>query len=159
MTPGVQHHAVAVGDLIRSVMADRKMTRRRLAELMGYTPTCVGFWLQGRALPSLEQAERIAEHLGDDRIRQRVRAARIGVCAYVGCQRPFDRVQGRRNKFCGPKCQMRANYRASNRVDPRQVAIAAFCRECEPEGICRMLECPLRGFSPLPFIPLHRVAA
>lgn len=31
-----------------------------------------------------------------------------------------------------------------------RVAIDAMCRSCEPEGVCRTAECPLRGFSPLP---------
>lgn len=30
-------------------------------------------------------------------------------------------------------------------------AIDTMCRGCEPEGICRTAECPLRAFSPLPF--------
>lgn len=29
-------------------------------------------------------------------------------------------------------------------------AIAAMCQACEPEGICRLEDCPLRPFSPLP---------
>lgn len=29
-------------------------------------------------------------------------------------------------------------------------AIAAMCGACEPEGVCRTVECPLRQFSPLP---------
>lgn len=29
-------------------------------------------------------------------------------------------------------------------------AVAAMCAECEPEGLCRTIECPLRLVSPLP---------
>lgn len=29
-------------------------------------------------------------------------------------------------------------------------AVEAMCRECEPEGLCRNVECPLRPVSPLP---------
>lgn len=29
-------------------------------------------------------------------------------------------------------------------------AVDAMCRSCEPEGVCRTADCPLRGFSPLP---------
>jgi hypothetical protein len=29
-------------------------------------------------------------------------------------------------------------------------AIAAMCAACEPEGVCRIEDCPLRPFSPLP---------
>lgn len=30
-------------------------------------------------------------------------------------------------------------------------AIDAMCRSCEPQGVCRTADCPLRSFSPLPF--------
>lgn len=32
-----------------------------------------------------------------------------------------------------------------------QSAIDAMCNDCEPEGVCRTLACPLRSFSPLPY--------
>ena len=34
-------------------------------------------------------------------------------------------------------------------------AIAAMCAGCEPEGVCRTADCPLRSFSPLP-LEAHR---
>lgn len=39
---------------------------------------------------------------------------------------------------------------ASEQSSIRQDAIDAMCRECEPEGLCRTADCPLRQFSPLP---------
>lgn len=33
-----------------------------------------------------------------------------------------------------------------------KTAIAAYCKGCEPEGICRTSECPLREFSPFVFV-------
>jgi hypothetical protein len=30
-------------------------------------------------------------------------------------------------------------------------AIDAMCNDCEPQGVCRTADCPLRSFSPLPF--------
>lgn len=36
------------------------------------------------------------------------------------------------------------------RIDGQAEAIDAMCRSCEPEGLCREEECPLRAFSPLP---------
>lgn len=36
------------------------------------------------------------------------------------------------------------------RLDAYAESIDAMCRGCEPEGLCRTPECPLRAFSPLP---------
>lgn len=40
--------------------------------------------------------------------------------------------------------------RAQRRIDGYAEAIDTMCRTCEPEGLCRDGECPLRAFSPLP---------
>lgn len=37
-------------------------------------------------------------------------------------------------------------------------AIAAMCRDCEPEGVCRTPDCPLRPHSPLP-LARHAIAS
>lgn len=39
---------------------------------------------------------------------------------------------------------------ADERAVVAESAIGAYCRECEPEGLCRQADCPLRSFSPLP---------
>lgn len=40
---------------------------------------------------------------------------------------------------------------AEDRAAELADAIDAMCRDCEPQGICRTADCPLRAFSPLPF--------
>jgi transcriptional regulator with XRE-family HTH domain len=40
--------------------------------------------------------------------------------------------------------------RMQNTVDRHTSAVEAFCNGCEPDGICRDAECPLRPVSPLP---------
>lgn len=40
---------------------------------------------------------------------------------------------------------------AEGRAAELRDAIAAMCAGCEPEGVCRTADCPLRGFSPLPY--------
>jgi hypothetical protein len=47
---------------------------------------------------------------------------------------------------------------ASEQAAVRQDAIDAMCRECEPEGLCRTADCPLRQFSPLPMAVRHVTA-
>jgi hypothetical protein len=47
--------------------------------------------------------------------------------------------------------QLRSAARiADERAAMAESAIASYCQECEPEGLCRQEECPLRAFSPLP---------
>jgi hypothetical protein len=40
---------------------------------------------------------------------------------------------------------------AEDRAAELADAIDGMCRGCEPEGVCRTADCPLRAFSPLPF--------
>lgn len=47
--------------------------------------------------------------------------------------------------------------RISNRLNVHMAAVEAFCHGCEPEGLCRDNECPLRAVSPLPFVPMADV--
>src|SRR4051812_12504934 len=58
-----------------------------------------------------------------------------------------------------------ASMRQRDRVDAQErrlragvAGIEAMCRACEPEGLCRTPECPLRSFSPLPEASLRAVA-
>ena len=47
--------------------------------------------------------------------------------------------------------RLRAAVRiADERANLQAEAISAMCRDCEPEGLCRTADCPLRLFSPLP---------
>lgn len=47
--------------------------------------------------------------------------------------------------------QLRSAARiADERAVAAEISIAAYCRGCEPEGLCRTADCPLRPFSPLP---------
>lgn len=49
--------------------------------------------------------------------------------------------------------QLRSAARiADERAVAAEISIAAYCRGCEPEGLCRMADCPLRPFSPLPLV-------
>lgn len=49
--------------------------------------------------------------------------------------------------------QLRSAARiADERARVAEDAIAAMCRSCEPEGLCRTAECALRPLSPLPFV-------
>lgn len=47
-----------------------------------------------------------------------------------------------------PQSRRRA---AINDRDRHMAAVEAFCNACEPEGVCRDADCPLRPVSPLPY--------
>jgi len=139
-------------------MREHGLTNARLGKALGVSPTMVGYWRQGRYIPSLERADHLAEYFGDPMLREVVRVARVYRC--LVCPRTFRRTNSRR-LYCSLRCQR--DYHKGVRGDPakdvRQQAIDAFCHGCEPEGFCRDEQCALRAFSPLPFIPLHRVGA
>lgn len=40
--------------------------------------------------------------------------------------------------------------RSARQLAVANAAVAAFCAGCEPEGVCRTADCPLRALSPLP---------
>jgi hypothetical protein len=83
------------------------------------------------------------------------------------CGRTFIDDSGSDNRlYCDGRCQKQAERTRADeaREKPRretrrgldvrirelQAAIDQMCRECEPEGTCRMEDCPLRPVSPLP---------
>ena len=79
------------------------------------------------------------------------------------CQRINEnlRIASRRRRQAGQTGSKRsanaavANLRSGLSIaDERgrllESAIAAMCAGCEPEGVCRVEDCPLRPFSPLP---------
>lgn len=73
-----------------------------------------------------------------------------------------ERIASRRTRQAGQTDDNRRRYQAmarlrsgiriaESRTAELRDAIAAMCATCEPEGICRTGDCPLRGFSPLPY--------
>lgn len=140
---------------LRLLQEQRGWTRARLAEQLGVTATMVGYWRAGRYLPQVGMAQLLSEVMGDPRLLTLVQAARTGRCP---CGSTFDREQSRR-QYCPIGCQRRAHLKGGAKaLDPRQEAIDAMCRGCEPEGICRDDSCALRPYSPLLFSAFRRVA-
>lgn len=144
---------------IRVAMDRRGRTTVDLARELGCSDTSVREWRNGSTTPTIEYAERLAELLSDDGILTLTREARTGRCAYLPCRRSFDRLaNGQKRRYCSARCRDRAHDHPERRADERQDAIDTFCRECEPEGICRTPACQLRPFSPLLFVPLRRAS-
>lgn len=139
---------------IQKRLEQRGLRRRHLADAVGVTPTMAGFWLQGRYLPALDKASAIADFLVAPEILFLTRQATIGTCRV--CLAPFQRVTGERRTrrvYCSLACQRdyHKGVRAKSK-HPAELAIADYCGGCEPEGICRTADCPLRAFSPLVYV-------
>lgn len=147
--PRTSAHA-RLGDRIRQRCAERGVSSVYLAKRLGVSDTQVRYWWNGNYIPPLDMAERLSELLDDQRILALTVAARQGRCPV--CDRPFERQQKSKRVYCSTKCQVRANYRTypdERKFDPRQVAIDAMCKSCEPEGTCHDGSCALRPYSPL----------
>jgi transcriptional regulator with XRE-family HTH domain len=147
-------HAVFAARL-RRLMERDGMTRIELAKRLDVTATMIGYWRVGRYLPSMPLLDVLVDLFDDPVIRQVVTAARTGRCP---CGMTFDREQSRR-EYCSLACQRKAHLKGGRKADPKQEAIDAMCRGCEPERICRDDGCALRPFSPFLFVALHRRSA
>ncbi len=151
------------GVLLTRDLERRNLGTRTLAERVGVSRSLVMQWKLGNNLPRLEVALRVAETLGDPKLATVVRESRSGICANEWCRRPFINLGPGPRRFCSVDClNVSAKRRAG--VDPRVEratlrrrlatltnAVAAMCHECEPAGLCRMSDCPLRAVSPLTF--------
>lgn len=78
---------------------------------------------------------------------QRIASTRLRQAAQTG--------DGR--KRAAAVAQLRSAARiADERAQIAEGAIAKMCRSCEPAGVCKTADCPLRLVSPLPLDPAHR---
>lgn len=154
---GPKHTAAVVyGAMLKRSVTNRGVRVRDVAEACGVTPTMVRFWMAGRYLPNVTAAGILAEYLADENLARYILRARVGRCALLSCGRPFERLwNGGKRRYCSAKCQVRANRPGTAKRDPRQDAIDAMCAGCEPDNICRTADCPLRAYSPFPYIPMR----
>lgn len=150
-------HAKRLGARLTKALHDGKISKRGLALELGTARSLVTMWCKGDALPSLEVAAKLARAVGDDEILALARAARVLTCPVD--QREFEWRGGGNALYCSDRCR-KIGANANSRKPPvtmlegqiaelRQ-AVGDYCRGCEPEGVCRTFDCPLRGVSPLP---------
>ena len=138
-----------------------------LAVHCGVSSNAIYLWLRGIRRPTMAAAARAAEILNWPRlvtVSAKDRRRRCIVCNRQYVSLAKNPSHGR---FCGTKCQQTWHARqqrgnresiAFARLREHQAAVEAMCRSCEPADlICRNNGCPLRGVSPLPFIPIAEV--
>lgn len=154
---------------LKRAMTTRRMTRPDIVKATGACSTLAKRWIDGDAYPDHDTVVVLGEALHWPSLVARSIEDRTGTC--VACGGPTFTTRGsRRPRFCGPVCTRRVADRVRNgrrkqhslgvvtsQRDRLREAVEAFCRDCEPEGICRDEECRLRGVSPLPYIPLSKV--
>ena len=159
----------AVGPLIRRLMDAQGVQSKDLAERMGVNVQSVCEWRRNGQLPSVANAEKLAEELSAPSILTLVTRARTLTCDV--CKRPFVQANsgGRKRRYCSMRCQRtgtsemrkgankviwgKVHTRWQNRYRRAQDAIDLMCNECADwEGVCRVAECPLRELSPLPLV-------
>jgi len=152
---------------VKRLMKDRHLTNIALAATVGVNRRAVSGWRSGRYVPLHDTVLRIADALMAEQLVGMSLRLRMGRCE--ACSRPVV-SQGRGpapRRYCDPRCKSTAAWRRRKavhqdsiafskiRLAEHQQAVAAFCLGCEPEGICRTADCPLRAVSPLPFVAMR----
>jgi DNA-binding XRE family transcriptional regulator len=150
------------GRMFKATIIARGLTSREVARRLGYTETTVSAWARGEKMPLHQSAVAVAELLDRPALADKSLAVRTKECLI--CHRAFvDMGKYRKGKYCSDRCNKAANARrsrgvtrvredlAKKRLRIYQDTVDAYCRECEPEGVCRTPECPIQeaGLSPL----------
>ncbi len=159
---------------LRRAMTERGVTTRQLADMLGCSQNLVISARKPTWRPVHHFAVAMAEALTCDRLAELSLAANTRTCLHCRATFVITRTHGTERRYCSKGCQVNAAHayqrrlerdkatreRSRRLLDERltlhQEAVAAFCKGCEPEGLCRTAECPLRSVSPL---PLARVRA
>lgn len=123
----------------------------------------------GGGMPMHQTVVALAEILDQPMLAEMSAAMRTHTCPVCGTR--FVDMSRRRNRvYCSKRClgansqrvrrgnHARTSVITANRLAAFTEAVAAYCRGCEPEGICRDDECSLRPVSPLAFIPMSSVS-
>jgi transcriptional regulator with XRE-family HTH domain len=147
--------------LLRRALSRRGYTQARLAREIGLSPRAIGQWLRGDSVPTLAHVKLAADLLAFPSLADAAVKTLRHDCAI--CGRSFL-THGRRRRVCGDNCatvlrtrrlrQRRVMFdrAVGNRLREHSEAVFAFCRACEPEGLCRTASCELRPVSPLPLL-------
>jgi transcriptional regulator with XRE-family HTH domain len=158
-SPKAARAEVFGAELTRAMKA-RGIGTRTVADRAGSGRTAVMYWRTGRMLPRYETALRLADALSWPKLATLAADARRKTCVVDG--REFVDDSGSDNRrYCSEDCHIVADkaragrptravaVKAERRAERLANAVAAMCRSCEPEGICRQPSCPLRAVSPL----------
>ena len=162
-------YAQRFGQLLRATLTARGVGEKRLVAVIGGSRSTLRQYLAGYNLPRLGTAAKLAQALQEPRLLSICRQGRTRDCNT--CGKPYVDENGSPSRYCSERCTNAAKklrIRPSNERDFELVvaertaevfeaqlhgyhgAVANMCRSCEPEGVCRTPDCPLRSVSPLP---------
>jgi transcriptional regulator with XRE-family HTH domain len=166
--------------LLRRKMTANHMMSKTLAAAISSNRSSVGQWRSGYRLPDDRFLGGLADLLDAPGLVLIAAEYRDGICVECAKPFRMHPKAGSPRRYCSPRCKSEHNKRKardanrSTRADrlamavmreraaeelrdnarreaaDRDHAIAAFCRACEWDGICKMPSCELRPFSPLP---------
>ena len=151
--------------MLRMAVTKKGMTWAELARETPMSSSCMMKMKRGERLISLEVAERLAHALDMPSLSLAVIEMRTKTC--VVCHATFvDRGKNHYARTCSEAClstrRMRERREMTHerlgrqhlvmkrRIERYTLSVLAFCRACEPEGMCRTPSCELRSVSPLP---------
>jgi DNA-binding XRE family transcriptional regulator len=140
--------SVRYAAVLRAELARTGMSRNELARRVGVSSTAVGYYCQSRYLPRPEIGVLMADALCSGELVRMATAGAVIRCAQCG----RERFRGTtRRRYCSDECRRIAHELGVKApVSGIQAAVDLFCRDCEPEGVCRTHRCQLQPFSPLP---------
>lgn len=139
-------------ELLTRHMTESGVTKKQLSKLLGISEAHVYSWFKEklRSWPNLDDVEALADHFEDETLLSRAIADRTRNCRL--CKAQF--VAKRQHQvYCTLECGERARHiaegrskhqRLTYRVKDLEETIAAMCRACEPNGVCRQPECPIQ---------------
>lgn len=120
-----------------------------------------------QGVASMQQAVKLSEYFNDPLLVDIMARMRTKGCERCGVIFITNKHQAKR-RFCSAICQNRAERARKAEVTVRGLyteldviranlrdansAIAAFCRGCETDNICKTPSCSLRPVSPLPLV-------
>lgn len=156
---------------LREAVSKRGVLLQDLADEVEISRSAMSKLYNGHTVPRYHTAERLAQVLEWPNLIGGINKIRGVRCET--CNRETVSLGTRPRKYCSARCAGTARSKRLSagkyensflhrlRLEEYQEAIAAFCKGCEPEGICRDNTCPIQagGISPLPFIPLLRRTA
>ena len=146
--------------------ATRKgLTFADIARETGMSTSTIYKIRDGNRVPAIETGAKLAEVLDMPALGLAVIELRTKQC--IICTGTYvDRGRNNYARCCGVACGRTLRQRkdrqaaedyygrlqiiARRRMDKYTRSVLAFCRACEPEGMCRRASCELRPVSPLP---------
>lgn len=157
------------GRLLRRAVRLRGVLASDVARAVGAHSSSMSDWMNGKKMPQLDYQLALAETLMYDPLRTFAISLRTKRCELCGHEF-VDQTKHVIARYCSKRHAKRASAQMAkgrrqeaHKSDRAELAIMReavrlYCVGCEPSGVCRTAECPLRPVSPLPLLHIERQA-